>query len=251
MPDRPLFTIIIPTLNAGKTVGRAVSSALDQAFTALEVIVIDGQSSDDTLRVVQQMKSRDARVSLISDRDSGVFDAMNKGIENAKGDWLLFLGADDYLIDEKILTTISHIFRTHPKTKFVYGDVVMSSGKVQRYPNYSFLKLVEKSICHQAIVYHRSLFDSGGYDPKYKVCADWDFNLKVFRKENHPVYVGQPLAYFSLNGISRNWRQNPEYLRHFADKEKVIKRYCSGVAALYYLGRYRLGMTARKIKPFR
>src|ERR1700761_7508109 len=99
-----LFSIIVPTYNSGATLRRCLESLAVQTFTDFEVLVMDGVSTDDTLRITEEMSSEfQGRLRLTSEPDKGVYDAMNKGILGARGKWLLFLGSDDRLNDDLVL----------------------------------------------------------------------------------------------------------------------------------------------------
>src|SRR5690606_38635619 len=97
----PLFSVIIPTLNAGAMLQNALESVLTQAHTDLEVIVVDGESTDDTIEIVKGYS--DNRIRLIYQTDKGIYDAMNQGIKAASGNWVYFLGSDDTLYDDRVL----------------------------------------------------------------------------------------------------------------------------------------------------
>ncbi len=90
---QPFFTIIIPTFNSDKTLQNALNSILQQGFTDFEVVVVDGLSVDNTLQVLRENSQKDHRVRFVSEKDKGIFDAMNKGINMAKGAWLYFMAA--------------------------------------------------------------------------------------------------------------------------------------------------------------
>jgi len=218
-----LFSIIIPTYNSAQTISFCLHSILEQTFNNYEILIIDGLSKDDTLAIVSSFQSD--KIFISSQKDDGIYDAMNKGIRLAKGKWLYFLGSDDSLYNNNVLLKISHTINQHPETKFIYGDVYTSTQQTERYTNYHIGKLLEKNICHQAIFYHRSLFKKELYNLQYKVFSDWDFNLKQFRKENYPVYIDQLIAKFNLNGVSGNWITHPEYLDNFSDKKNAILKY--------------------------
>lgn len=236
------FSIIIPTFNSAKTIAACIKSVLSQNYNNFDVWVIDGKSTDDTVEIVQSY-SITGRINIISEKDDGIYDAMNKGVLNSTGDWLYFLGSDDQMYDENILSTISKAIRDNPESKFIYGDVVTSNNTTERYADYKYDQLLSRCICHQSIFYHNSLFSERLYDVKYKVCADWDFNLKTFGKSVHPVYVDRLIARFDLGGVSGDWTNHPEYLSYFSNKSSMALKYKGGS---YFLG-YLAIIVSRKI----
>ena len=98
-----LITIIIPTYNCEKTIGDALDSILGQSIKEVEVLIVDGLSTDRTLEIVAQYQTKHANIVLHSEKDEGIYDAMNKGIGLAKGDWLYFMGSDDTLFENTTL----------------------------------------------------------------------------------------------------------------------------------------------------
>lgn len=99
------FSIIIPTYNSSATLGQALNSIIEQSFKDFEILIMDGASSDKTVAIAQ--KINDPRISIYSEPDSGVYDAMNKGIARARGEWVYFLGSDDWLINNTVLDKIN------------------------------------------------------------------------------------------------------------------------------------------------
>ena len=205
--ELPLFSIIIPTFNAGETIVDTLTSIVGQTFKNIEIIIIDGLSSDSTIAIVSEFVKRDDRIIFKSEADSGVYDAMNKGIVSSKGDWILFCGADDRLYDQHVL---EYVFETMDEVnaEFVYGDVIMDgdtqwASKGTLYAGeFDIKKLLKQNICHQAIFYKREIFDRLGYfDNNFKAAADWDFNLRCFAKER-VAYIKRTIAYYAAGGIS-------------------------------------------------
>lgn len=242
-----LFTIIIPTFNSAATIDACVQSVLLQSVSDYEVLVLDNLSSDDTVQLVSSYAG-DSRISIVSEKDAGLYDAMNKGINLAGGRWLLFLGSDDQLASPDVFSRLQQEMLSHPGSRFIYGDVITSAGVVERYANYSYDQLLDRCICQQSIFYHRSLFADGlRFDLNFKVCADWDLNLKIFSDINKPVYIDLIVARFNLGGISSRWWEHPEFLEHFANKYNLVRRYRGKLFAAGYafrkagrIARYRL-----------
>ena len=220
---QPKISIIIPCLNAESTIERAIKSAVGQTYENLELLVIDGGSIDASLEVLSSYQSSIA--TLLSEPDKGVYDAMNKGISNASGEWLFFLGADDELIDPAVLHSV---FQLSNDSQLLYGDVILSGSGIvgthgQVYDGqFSKLKLCRKNICQQAIFYRKKLFDEIGlFDLDYPVLADWVFNIKAFsRRETKPLYINSPIAKYHAEGIS-NARSDPAADR---DRARLIRR---------------------------
>lgn len=199
----PFLTIIIPTLQAERTLGEALDSVLVQEFGDLEVLIMDSVSRDRTLEIGGVYARRDPRVRIISEPDKGIYDAMNKGIGAARGEWILFLGSDDRLHDPQVLKT----FAATPgldTLDMVYGNVVSPSYKGVYDGEFDLPKLLCRNMPHQAIFHKRSLFGSiGGYTIHYRGYADWDFNIRCFRDSRvRKKYIDLVVAYFGADGVS-------------------------------------------------
>ncbi len=101
----PFFSIITVCLNSEKTIETTIKSVIDQSFTDFEYIIIDGKSSDKTLEIIEKYK--DSRIKIISEKDKGIFDAMNKGVSLSKGKWIHILNSDDYYYSKNSLVNAS------------------------------------------------------------------------------------------------------------------------------------------------
>lgn len=242
----PLFSVIIPTFNSAKTISQSIQSVLSQSFSGYEILVMDGASADDTVSKVAAFHS--AKIQIRSEKDNGVYDAMNKGVKLARGQWLYFLGSDDALYDDSVLAKISSLIRQHPKSRIIFGDVFTSDNTIERFANYGFIELLDRCICHQSIFYHRSLFADRQYSLQYQIASDWDFNMQVFTRKNHPLYTPELIARYNLEGLSGNWQEHPDYLHHFANKKQVIMRYKGRRNLYFYYAWYYFKYYWRKIK---
>lgn len=198
---KPLFSIIIVVYNGGRTISSAINSVLVQSYPSCELVIIDGGSKDDTVAIVKNYQHKIH--FFISEPDQGIYDAMNKGIAAAKGEYLYFLGSDDSLFNEQVLQQVAAFIHSHP-ADIIYGDVLMSASG-QRYDGpFNFEKLLTKNISHQAIFYKRSVFQQlGGYKLQYKLHADWDFNLACFTNETlQKAYIDLTIARFTEGSTS-------------------------------------------------
>src|ERR1700722_7114991 len=170
MRSQPLITMIVPSFNAEASISRCLDSIINQTFQDYETLVIDGSSSDNTLNIVQSFSAQNARIICNSEKDKGIYDAMNKGIEMANGEWLLFLGSDDQLYDDKVLENIAGALRSAStgNIDMVYGNVKVIGEAVwardgDNYDGpFTVKKLFLKNICHQSIFYKKSVFAKVG-----------------------------------------------------------------------------------------
>ena len=116
---KPFFSIIIPTFNSACHIKSCLNSIVCQNYLDWEVLIMDGVSKDDTVKIAESYS--DSRIHVYSEPDKGIYDAMNKGIKKAQGEWLYFLGSDDWLVDNEVLANVSNQL-SHDLDVF-YGDV--------------------------------------------------------------------------------------------------------------------------------
>ncbi len=196
-----MISVVIVVYNAETTIGHAINSVLGQTYKPVELLVIDGKSTDSTIPVIKSFA--DKINYFVSEKDEGIYDAMNKGIAAAKGEWVLFLGADDAFYTASVLQEIfgdadlSHI-------DLLYGDVEFDSNKRRYGAQKDYRQLIEQNICHQAIFYKRRLFQlAGNYNTRYSILADYEMNLRLFRQPALKMqYVPEIITLFNDKGAS-------------------------------------------------
>jgi glycosyltransferase involved in cell wall biosynthesis len=202
------LSIIIPTFNSSGYIERCLQSIRIQTFRDYEIILQDGDSSDDTTRIAKGF--RDANpgidVKIFSEKDKGLYDAMNKGCSRASGEWLYFLGSDDELRDESVLSMVMGS-QTLSRCDVIYGNVQAIGDSCAKDGSvydgmFDLSKLLTKNICHQAIFYRAAFLRRiGEYNTRYVVWADWDFNLRCWANTEFR-YVDMIVANFYAGGLS-------------------------------------------------
>lgn len=194
-----LFSIVTVTLNNRKGLARTAASISGQGCKDFEWIIIDGGSTDGT---IEDLKSYNA--TLISEPDQGIYDAMNKGIVMAKGDYILFLNAGDCLSNPDILAKIQSAI-SHSKAEFIYGDSwEETNGQLNYKPSRSHASIsLGMFTHHQAMIYKRETLGKLRYDLNYKISADYDFTLRFLEKTKNPLRLKIPFCIFESGGISQ------------------------------------------------
>lgn len=200
-PERPapVVSVIMAVFNGSATVEQAINSVISQTYPHREFIVIDGGSTDGTLDILRKF---DHVVDYwVSGHDSGVYDALNKGIDLAKGEWLYFLGSDDHLVDAGVL---ERVFSTTHPGNMIYGNVYLGSERAVYDGKFTRHKLARKNICHQSAFYRKILFEKfGKFDLRYPLLADYVFNMKCFAKgEDDPSFIDLIIASYTGDGLS-------------------------------------------------
>lgn len=216
------FSIIVPTLNSEKFVERLLLSLVDQSLSEFEIIIKDGKSSDKTLEIIYSFG--DKRVKIDSAVDNGVYDAMNKGLAKAKGEWVYFIGADDWLYNHTVLERVNEILKK-TNCQVAYGNVLIQGdsdwAKDQEIyaGEFDAFRLTKKNICHQGIFYRRSFLESHNlnFDLAYPINSDWDLNLKCRTKTDFN-YLDLIVANFSSGGLSTNSRKKDNFFSEIPSK---------------------------------
>lgn len=192
------FSVIIPSYNCGRKLAATIESVLSQPDGLYELIVIDGGSDDETLDVIRKFAGR---LRYVSESDRGLYDAMNKGVAMSRGKYVLILGGGDRLRDG-VLGRVANLLPDGPS--FVYGDAYLERHGVTMGGAAERADFIRTNICQQAIFYERTVFELlGGFDLRYRVYADWAFNMKCFADTRlRKVYLGMTVADFEGWGVS-------------------------------------------------
>jgi glycosyltransferase involved in cell wall biosynthesis len=231
-PDsRPLVTVITVVLNGIQYLEETIRSVLNQTYDNVEYIVIDGGSADGTLEIIR--KYQDVIDLWISQPDTGIYQAMNKGIRQARGRFVHFLNADDHYTDFRVIERVVNAFRKS-SALMVYGDVLMFNKKKGtawiRRSDVHPLYFMFKGIPQQAFFYKKELFDHFGFfDESLKIVGDLDFYLRLTVKHHIKVkYIRLPVVVFNTGATSANMKQKE------IERQPVIRNYYSKTTRLFY-----------------
>jgi len=194
--DQPKISIGLVVYNGAKHIRIALDSIVRQPYRNIELIIVDGDSKDGTQNILSEYA--DHISMLVSEPDKGIYDAMNKVCSLATGDWLLFLGCDDVLLD-----TLCNMAPLMTDSDSVYyGDVInRSSGNIYG-GEFSKYRLMHQNICHQGLFYPRVAYKKYSYNLNYKWLADHAHNLKLFGDGVPFVYTGVVVSLFNDMGVS-------------------------------------------------
>ena len=178
------ISIITVCYNSEKYIRTAIESVLSQTYTAIEYIIVDGGSKDDTVSIIQQYEPEfNGRMKWVSARDNGLYDAMNKGLDRITGDWVYFIGADDELYST---TVLSDIFEKKTiDNEVIYGNAYYLKRKKIRFGKMNRYHLSKHNFNHQTIFYPKSVFESFSYLTKYSIWADYYLNINLFFKAKY------------------------------------------------------------------
>lgn len=190
------ITVAMVTFNAAAVVERALASVVRHKSPALELVVVDGASVDGTIDILKRYDADIARWS--SEPDSGIYDAMNKALCMASGDWLLFLGADDELLvsAEQMLAHFSCDDAVYYGDVRVLGSDKVSGGRFSRY------RLMQENICHQAIFYPKVAYADKSYDTASGMRADHRYNIELWGSGLPFIHIRETVSRFNDAGRS-------------------------------------------------
>lgn len=232
------ISVITVCKNAKNAIEDTIISVINQSYNNIEYIIIDGASDDGTVDIIEKYKDKIS--CFISEHDKGVYFAMNKGIRHATGDVLLFLNAGDMLFDNSIFSAVNEQFNVDNNWDILFGDVQpVENGKYLNVLTYGHIKkpchFLSENLCHQAMYIKPELFKKYGlYDEKYRIRADYDFNLKVLINQDvRAKYINKILVKYLYGGLS----SMPDNNEHSI----VAKKYLNKVYWCYLYDRFFMG----------
>lgn len=216
----PLISIITITLNSERFLEQTITSVVSQTYENVEYIVVDGGSQDGTLEIIKRHESRIDK--WLSEPDQGIADAMNKGLQYATGDFVLFLHSDDYLCHENVLSeAIQHM--TDQADLYLF-EIVLSDGDYERLCRPRGLNWwinFKTGIFHQSTICSNALFAKiGNFDTNLRIAMDYDFFLRAYRAGARSKKLNFPLSVMRLCGVSSqlDW---PSLKKRFREERLV------------------------------
>lgn len=189
-------SIITATYNSSSTIDKCVKSVLNQTYLDIEYIIVDGCSSDNTLSIIKELSKDFSNVKISSERDKGIYDALNKGIAKASGDIIGFVHSDDFLAKKTIIDTMVKTFQ-EKRVDGIYGNlhyVAYDNPKkvIRNWVSEPFhYKLLKRGWmpAHPTLYLKKELYNiNGGFDLSYKIAADYDFILRIFKQKDLKFY---------------------------------------------------------------
>ncbi len=248
------LSIVTVCFNSEKTIQKCIESVLNAAENNFEYIIIDGKSSDLTLEIansyVLPFRDKGIEYKIISEEDTGIYNAMNKAVLVAQGDWILFLNSDDYLYDKNSLTELMSNSELD-RYDVVYGDILVSFDNqlmLQKPRDLKRLKSgIEMPFCHQATFTKASVLRRFGFDEKYIIISDIDSFLRMYEAGLDFFYIPKIIAVFSNDGLSQTHRIESIY-----EGKVLLKSHnCYSLDRILDLNLRLLWYKIKKIVPYR
>lgn len=228
----PKLSVITVVYNNVKDIERTMLSVLNQTYPDMEYIVVDGLSNDGTLEIINKYQDK---IKLISEKDEGIYDAMNKGLAAATGDYVLFMNSGDeiYAAD-----TVRKVFAAADNADIYYGETEMINGqgesqgrrRHQAPEKFSWRSFkYGMNISHQAIYIKRSL--TGPYDRQYHLSADIDWIIRAAKKAKTITRIDGYVAKYLVGGVSKQ-----KHRQSLAERYAIMKRYYGLLPTLFNHG---------------
>ena len=222
----PIVSVITVSLNNCLELEKTINSVLLQSYKYIDFIVIDGGSVDGSIDI---LKKSESKIKFwISEKDFGIYDAMNKGILNSNGDFINFLNAGDYYYNNEVLKIVAEEIHRNNEVELIYG--LSENFSISERLNYFSGNELDENIlwkgmpvCHQSMFFNKKIFKNIGlYDLTYKNMADYEFLLRYFKSSNNRnmVFIEKPLSRFNLYGLS-----DSDYLGSLKEIESISKKY--------------------------
>lgn len=209
-----MISIITATFNSAKTLKDTIQSVLRQTNKDFEYLIIDGGSTDETIDIVKSYESEfSGRLKWVSEKDQGIYDAMNKGIKMASGDVVGILNSDDYFTSDDILQTVDNAFKSH-EIDAIYGDIhFIRDGNPQKCVRYYSSRMFRPfwlrfgfMPAHPSFYCKREVFEKTGlYSLDYKIGADYEMMVRLFKKYRiMSQYINKDFVTMRTGGASNN-----------------------------------------------
>jgi glycosyltransferase involved in cell wall biosynthesis len=242
--SQPTLSIITIVYNDVKHIERTIRSVVGQTYPYIEYLVIDGASTDGTLNILEKYRSEITQI--LSEKDKGIYDAMNKGLALATGDYVLFMNSGDEIYAPD---TVEKIFDQQPFADIYYGETEMIDQNLNslgqrrhKVPEQLTVNSFKygMSVCHQAIYVKKSLCSF--YNTTYQLSADIDWILNALGKAHNVVNTHRYVARYLVGGMSkkRHWQSLKERFRimahYYGLVPTIINHFCIAFNLLsYYL----------------
>ena len=245
------ISIITATFNSGKFIESCIKSILKQNYKKFEIIIIDGLSTDSTIKKIKTLLDKNNNIKIFSEKDLGIYHALNKGIEKANGDIIGFVHSDDLLYNKNVLSNIIDVFK-NSNTDGVYGDLQyvekQNTNKVIRYWKSKDFKpnLINKGWTppHPTLYLNKKVYEKHGFfDLNYKISSDYDFMTKIFKDNTFNFkYIPKVITKMRVGGISNKNIKNV-LIKTLEDYKVIYKNGSGGIITL-------LRKNTSKIKQF-
>lgn len=218
----PEISIVCATFNSASTIGACLESIKGQTFKDFELIIIDGKSQDNTLEIINDANLTNC--TLVTEKDNGVYNAINKGIKLSKGRWILILGSDDRLYQNNTLELLHKSISLNLNADLIYCKILFGKNEdIVFTPQFSKKMIFINSIHHQGALYNRNLFEKFLYNEEFRVSSDYELNLKLYLNNGNAVFHNEVISVVGEYGLSSKiFKQG--YIEEILIRKKYMKQ---------------------------
>lgn len=200
--EKPLVSIVTVVYNGAEHLEETIMSVNHQTYDNVEHIIIDGSSTDGTLDIIRKY---DGSIDYwLSEKDQGIYYAMNKGIKLANGELITLLNSDDFYFNDNVVADIVKAYDfKNKKPDIIYGDMIMKEKEIDYslYANISNMKYT-MSINHPTCFLRKELYINNEFDTQFRICADYDLLLKMYLLNYQFIYLNKPITVMRAGGAS-------------------------------------------------
>ncbi|MDD3453387.1 MAG: glycosyltransferase family 2 protein [Bacilli bacterium] len=221
------ISLITVCYNSSKTIEETLKSVLEQTYDNYEYIIVDGLSKDNTLEIIKKFEDKfNGKLKYISEKDKGLYDAMNKGILLAKGDIVGILNSDDILANKHVFEKI--ISKFDKDIDGIYSDLVFLDESTMSIPTRNFIagkssKKLGWHPPHPTLYLRKEVYNKiGVFDLNYRIAADYDFMLRMLNKKVNLLYIKEYLIKMRSGGVSTNGLKG--YIKNLEEAHNVLKK---------------------------
>lgn len=204
---QPKITVGTVCYNAANCIENLIRSVKKQTYSNIEFVVVDGVSNDGTLDILNKYK-QDIDI-LVSEPDKGIYDAMNKLLKLATGDFLIFMGADDVFYNDEVISNM--VLEMKESDSVYYGSVIFKGLGTKHWGKFNKIKWATTNVCHQAIFYPKCVYSKYSYNTNYKLFADYVYNLNLLKNQISFEYVDIITVLYDINGASSSNKDDNFY----------------------------------------
>ena len=226
-----MISIITATFNSEKTIGQTLTSVLNQTYQDWELLICDGGSTDNTLKIIDACG--DTRIKIVSRTDHGIFDAYNKGLSNVSGEIFGTLNSDDHFSNDRILEFIRDQFQKHDNYDLIYGNVTYfkrgHKEKISRQWRNNFFKLDNFKLgfmpAHPTVyMRNKSCLRDVRYNPVYKYAGDFEYLIRIFKTPGLETQYYDKILVNMLDGGTADGNLKSK-LKHWSELHSILKNH--------------------------
>lgn|SRR5574344_461700 len=220
------ISIITVCYNSSKTIKDTLDSVLCQSYKDYEYIIVDGKSKDDTLDIIKSYEDKfEGRLKYISEKDHGLYDAMNKGIKMASGDIIGIINSDDVIADKDVFKVVNSSFKNYD-CDGVYSNLLIKDENLDKINRVFIAKKGSYKRGwyppHPTLYLKREIYDKYGYfNQDYRIAADYDFMVRIMKHNIKLHYVDKYFTFMRSGGVSTDGLKG--YYKSFKESYNVLK----------------------------